>query len=42
MSIANNSAVAPIVVNFSSQTRESGTNENFFSNPITFKINSFD
>lgn len=42
MSISNNSSVAPIVVNFSSQTRESGSNENFFSNPITFKINSFD
>jgi len=42
MSISNNSAVAPVVVNFSSQNRESGSNENFFSNPITFKINSFD
>lgn len=42
MSVSNNSSVAPIVVNFSSQSRESGTNENFFSNPITFKINKFD
>lgn len=42
MSISNNSSVAPIVVNFSSQSRESGSNENFFSTPITFKINQFD
>lgn len=42
MSVANNSSVAPMVVNFSSQTRADGTNENFISSPITFKINKFD
>lgn len=42
MSISNNSSTAPMIVNFSSSRRDAGTNSNFVSRQIDFKINKFD
>jgi hypothetical protein len=40
--LSNNSSVSPLVVNFNSIRRSNGTNSNFFSLPIDFKINKYD